>query len=131
MPSLVALQKAFGREEFLVLALSSDRGGARVVEPFLKEHGLEGLAVYLDPRGNATRKLGVKGLPTSILLDGEGRGGDVQGPGLAPAAQPADQWRGALRRPRRHQQPEQRPRHAVRRATTGVKASSWSFERLM
>jgi thiol-disulfide isomerase/thioredoxin len=73
MPSLVGLQKAFGREEFLVLALNSDRGGARVVEPFLKEHGLESLAVYLDPRGNATRKLGVKGLPTSILLDAEGR----------------------------------------------------------
>lgn len=73
MPSLVKLQETIGTRDFVVLALSSDRGGARVVEPFIAENGLETLAVYLDPKGNATRKLGARGLPTSILLDRQGR----------------------------------------------------------
>jgi thiol-disulfide isomerase/thioredoxin len=73
MPSLVKLQETIGRRDFVVLALSSDRGGARVVEPFIDEHRLQTLAVYLDPKGNATRSLGARGLPTSILLDRQGR----------------------------------------------------------
>jgi thiol-disulfide isomerase/thioredoxin len=73
MPSLVKLQQIIGNRDFLVVALSSDRGGARVVEPFLEEHNLRGLSVFLDQKGNATRGLGVRGLPTSILLDRNGR----------------------------------------------------------
>ena len=73
MPSLVKLQQTIGRRDFVVVALSSDRGGARVVRPFIEEHRLETLAVYLDPKANATRKLGAQGLPTSILLDRQGR----------------------------------------------------------
>jgi thiol-disulfide isomerase/thioredoxin len=73
MPSLVKLQERIGRRDFVVLALSSDRGGARVVQPFVEEHRLQALAVYLDPKGTATRKLGAKGLPTSILIDRQGR----------------------------------------------------------
>jgi thiol-disulfide isomerase/thioredoxin len=73
MPSLVKLQQAIGTRDFVVLALSSDRGGARVVEPFIEENGLKTLAVFLDPKAAATRALGAKGLPTSILLDRQGR----------------------------------------------------------
>jgi thiol-disulfide isomerase/thioredoxin len=73
MPSLIRLQEAVGRRDFLVLALSSDRGGARVVGPFVERHGLERLAVHLDPKGTATRALGARGLPTSILVDRAGR----------------------------------------------------------
>jgi thiol-disulfide isomerase/thioredoxin len=73
MPSLVKLQETIGRRDFVVLALSSDRGGARVVEPFVAEHRLQSLAVHLDPKGNATRTLGARGLPTSILIDRQGR----------------------------------------------------------
>jgi thiol-disulfide isomerase/thioredoxin len=73
MPSLVKLQQTIGTRDFVVVALSSDRGGARVVEPFLEENGLRPLAVFLDPKASATRKLGAKGLPTSILLDRQGR----------------------------------------------------------
>jgi thiol-disulfide isomerase/thioredoxin len=73
MPSLVKLQQTIGTRDFVVLALSSDRGGARVVEPFLEENELKTLAVFLDAKANATRTLGAKGLPTSILLDRQGR----------------------------------------------------------
>jgi thiol-disulfide isomerase/thioredoxin len=73
MPSLVKLQREMGTRDFVILALSSDRGGARVVEPFIKEHKLGSLAVFLDPKGIATRSLGARALPTSILLDRQGR----------------------------------------------------------
>jgi thiol-disulfide isomerase/thioredoxin len=73
MPSLVKLQQSIGTRDFVVVALSSDRGGARVVEPFLEENGLRTLAVFLDPKATATRALGARGLPTSILLDRQGR----------------------------------------------------------
>jgi thiol-disulfide isomerase/thioredoxin len=73
MPSLERLQGKLGGDTFTVLALSSDRAGARVVEPFLEKLGLSALKPYLDPRGAATRALGVRGLPTTLLLDREGR----------------------------------------------------------
>jgi thiol-disulfide isomerase/thioredoxin len=73
MPSLERLQTKLGGDAFTVLALSSDRGGARVVEPFLENLGLTALKPYLDPRGAATRALGAQGLPTTLLIDREGR----------------------------------------------------------
>src|SRR4051794_27872098 len=50
MPSLDRLQAQLGGEGLTVLALSSDRGGANVVEPFLGKLGLEQLPIYLDPK---------------------------------------------------------------------------------
>jgi thiol-disulfide isomerase/thioredoxin len=73
MPSLERLQAQLGGEDFTVLALSSDRGGARVVEPFLENLGLKQLHPYLDPKSAATRSLGARGLPTTLLIDREGR----------------------------------------------------------
>jgi thiol-disulfide isomerase/thioredoxin len=73
MPSLDRLQASLKGRDFVVLALSSDRGGARVVEPFLKDHGIANLHIYLDPKSIATRGLGVRGLPTNILIDRDGK----------------------------------------------------------
>jgi len=56
-----------------VLALSSDRGGAAPVERFYKERGIVTLPVLLDPRGDAARALGARGIPTTVLIDGGGR----------------------------------------------------------
>ena len=56
-----------------MLALSSDRGGAAVVERFYKERGIRDLAVLLDPRGEASRALGARGLPTTLVIDRKGR----------------------------------------------------------
>ena len=73
MPTLDRLQAELGGPRFEVIALSSDRAGAPVVEPFYREHGLRHLRVYLDPSGEATRALGVRGLPTTLLIDAQGR----------------------------------------------------------
>lgn len=73
MPSLDRLYKAMGGNEFTVLAISIDRGGAEAAGPFLAEIGVEDLPVFYDPKGALSRASGVYGLPVTILLDGEGR----------------------------------------------------------
>ncbi len=59
--------------ELLVLPLSSDRQGAKVVPAWFAEHHIEGLPVLLDPKGAASRTLGARGLPTTLLIGADGR----------------------------------------------------------
>ena len=72
MPSLERLQAQLGNR-LAVLAISEDRQGGAVVEPFLAKLGLERLAVYLDPQDAAQQAFHARGLPTSYLIDPEGR----------------------------------------------------------
>lgn len=73
MPSLDRLQARLGDKDFTVLALSLDRQGRNVVVPFLDKLGIRSLAIYLDTSNAAMRTLGIRGLPTTILIDREGR----------------------------------------------------------
>jgi thiol-disulfide isomerase/thioredoxin len=73
MPSLDRLQKALGGPGFEVVALSIDAGGAAVVEKFYKEVGIGSLAIYVDPGMRAAGQLRTPGLPTTLLIDAEGR----------------------------------------------------------
>ncbi|MDO9708060.1 TlpA family protein disulfide reductase [Paracraurococcus lichenis] len=73
MPSLDRAQAVLKQEGILVLALSSDRGGRSAVEPFYRERKIERLGLWLDPKGAAGRALGVRGLPTTVVVDREGR----------------------------------------------------------
>lgn len=72
MPSLAALQARLG-PALTVAAVSEDRGAALTVKPFLEKHNLTGLEIYFDPGSSATHAFGVRGLPTSFVIDGEGR----------------------------------------------------------
>jgi thiol-disulfide isomerase/thioredoxin len=72
MPSLDRLQAQLG-DRLTVLAISEDRGGAHVVDPFLEKLALPKLAIFLDPKDTVGPALAVRGLPTSLLIDGEGR----------------------------------------------------------
>ena len=80
MPSLERLQAKFdGR--LTVAAVSEDRGGAKLVGSFVAAHGLQGLKIYLDPKSDVGHAFGVRGLPTTIIIDAEGRVvGRVEGP---------------------------------------------------
>lgn len=73
MPSLDRLQAQLGGDAFQVVALSLDRGGRGVVEPFYQKTGVSHLALYLDPGSASMQALGLRGLPTTLLVDGEGR----------------------------------------------------------
>ena len=73
MPELQDLARKVAGEGILVLPLSSDRGGAEVVRRFYAANGIEALPVLLDPRGEAGRAWGARGLPTTIVIDRQGR----------------------------------------------------------
>lgn len=73
MPSLDRLQKALGGPAFEVVAVSIDTGGAAVVERFYKEVGIGALAIYVDPTMRAAGELRTPGVPTTLLIDAEGR----------------------------------------------------------
>jgi len=73
MPELQDLARAVADDGILVLPLSGDRGGADVVRKFYAAHGITTLPVLLDPRGNAARAWGARGLPTTLVIDRQGR----------------------------------------------------------
>jgi len=79
MPSLAKLQDRLG-DRLTVLAISEDHAGAKTVVPFLAEHQLKSLRAYLDPKSEIGQALGVRGLPTSVLVDRDGKvAGRVEG----------------------------------------------------
>ena len=73
MPALDALQAALGGPSFQVVALSIDQGGFDAVMPFFERHGLNHLQPFVDPSGQAPMAFGLRGLPTSMVIDRQGR----------------------------------------------------------
>jgi len=73
MPALGRLHQALAGEGFTVLAISQDRGGSAVVAPFLERLDLQQLPIYLDSKAVLARAFALKGLPTSFLIDRDGR----------------------------------------------------------
>ena len=73
MPSFNRLQAKLGKSQLLVLPLSIDRQGLPVVKKFYDELGLTVLGTYLDQSGTAASKLNAVGVPTTLLIDREGR----------------------------------------------------------
>jgi len=73
MPELDAMARLLASDRVAVLALSSDRGGAAPVERFYREKGIQTLPILLDPRGDAARALGARGIPTTLLIDRAGK----------------------------------------------------------
>ena len=81
MPTLDAVQADLRDEGLAVVAVSLDRGGRKVVAPFYAAHELDNLEIYLDPKGSFARAYGMRGLPTTMLVDRQGRiVGAMQGP---------------------------------------------------
>lgn len=73
MPALDRLQGRLGGPDFAVVAISIDRQGADVVAPFLEKLGIGQLARYFDRSGASMRAFALRGLPTTLLIDEQGR----------------------------------------------------------
>jgi thiol-disulfide isomerase/thioredoxin len=73
MPALDRLQTELGSPAFQVVPLSVDRDGAATVIPFLEKLGIRSLVPYLDIKGSSLKLLGTQGLPTTLLIDRDGR----------------------------------------------------------
>jgi thiol-disulfide isomerase/thioredoxin len=72
MPALDRLQAKLGGPGFQVLALSIDRSPDRI-QPFFDEIGIKNLSIYTDRSSAAMATLDVVGVPTTLLIDREGR----------------------------------------------------------
>lgn len=73
MPSLQKLSVALAPFDIAVLPLSSDRGGAAKVAAYFRDRGISGLPVLIDPKGAAGQAWGARGIPTTLLIDRQGR----------------------------------------------------------
>ena len=73
MPALDRLQTKRGGPRFEVVALATDAGGVQVVREFYESLPIRNLAIYVEGEGNVLTTLGAPGLPTTLLIDAEGR----------------------------------------------------------
>lgn len=73
MPALNRLQEALGGDKFEVVALSLDRKGADASKKFLDEAKATALKLYIDSSAKQGTALKIVGMPTTILIDKQGR----------------------------------------------------------
>ena len=71
MPSLQQLAEIYGPEQLQVLAINVGEGPRRIAQ-YLQSSGLD-LTVLLDPQSLASKAWGASVLPTTILIDAEGK----------------------------------------------------------
>lgn len=73
MPSLERLQTELGSDAFEVVALAVDRTGPKAAKRFLDEIGVKALQLYVDQTTRSGSALKAIGMPTTILIDPQGR----------------------------------------------------------
>jgi thiol-disulfide isomerase/thioredoxin len=73
MPALDQLATALAASNIVVVPISSDRGGTKVVEKFYAAHDVKNLGIWTDAHGVAARAWGARGLPTTLIIDRQGR----------------------------------------------------------
>ena len=80
MPSLDRLQTRLSNHNFEVVALNLNTDVPES-KSFLEKWGAPHLNVYADPSASATQPLGIKGMPTTLLINAAGREiGRLEGP---------------------------------------------------
>ena len=99
LPALEHLGVALDGAEFAILAVSIDRGGIETVRKLFGQLVIETLPIYIDPSGQAMRTARVNGLPTSLIIDRDGREvARVVGPADWDAAATIDYFRRVVAR---------------------------------
>ncbi len=73
MPDLDKLQADLGGDDFDLVALSIDRTGLDKPRKFLKEIGIKHLKLYNNSTGKLAASLKAFGMPTTLLLNREGK----------------------------------------------------------
>ena len=72
MPALNNLAKKLRKKGLTVITVSQDITGPSVVEPFLEPMMLKNILVWYDNKNKSFRQLGLRGLPTTILVNPKG-----------------------------------------------------------
>ncbi|MFQ5624959.1 MAG: TlpA disulfide reductase family protein [Paracoccaceae bacterium] len=73
MPTLDALQRRMGGEDFQVMAIATGRNTLSGLKSFNAKNGITNLPILLDPKSELAREKGVLGLPVTVLLDRQGQ----------------------------------------------------------
>ena len=73
MPALDRLQKDLGSDKFEVVALSVDRGGVEASRKFLNSISVSSLKLYVDPTAKMSSPLKIIGMPTTLLINADGK----------------------------------------------------------
>ena len=73
MPGLDKLAEKLAGDKFQVVLLALDRAGPAKVKAFLDEVGVKHAKPYIDATTRLGRALGAFGMPTTILIDPQGR----------------------------------------------------------
>ena len=72
MPSLEILYSRFKSDKFDMLGISNDMFGEQVVRPYIKANNLT-FPMLLDQRMTVSHRYGVVSLPTTFLIDPQGK----------------------------------------------------------
>ena len=73
MPTLDTLQKEMGDKGLHVIAMSQDREGEPIARPVMEKNDWANLDLYVAPDLAFARAAEVKGLPTTLIIDKQGR----------------------------------------------------------
>lgn len=73
LPMLDRLQKDMGGMKFQVIAISSDMEPVSALKKFWIAKGLKNLKIYTDPQARYAQAARVLGMPTTFLVDENGR----------------------------------------------------------
>jgi thiol-disulfide isomerase/thioredoxin len=73
MPQLNALEAELGGSDFQVAAVNIDRGGPDKARKFLNETSATDLTLYTDPSGKLFSTLKAVGMPTTLLINRDGK----------------------------------------------------------
>ena len=73
MPALDKLETKLGGKDFDVVAVNIDKGGPDKATAFLNETGATHLALYTDPPGKLFSTIKTVGMPTTLIIDRNGK----------------------------------------------------------
>lgn len=73
MPALDRLAGKLANQNFIVVAVSQDEGGASVVRPFVEKLKISNLRVIYDQDKRSFREYALRGLPTTVLISPDGK----------------------------------------------------------
>jgi thiol-disulfide isomerase/thioredoxin len=73
LPSFAAIAPKLAASKILVLPISIDYEGLKVVQPFYTSHKIANLPILLDPDGTVADTLGGPGIPITIVINPAGQ----------------------------------------------------------
>jgi thiol-disulfide isomerase/thioredoxin len=73
MPSLDRLQAEFGGDEFAVVTVATGRNSPQGIDRLFEELGIAQLPKWRDADSALARRMGVMGLPVTVILNPEGQ----------------------------------------------------------